>query len=147
MKEYWIDLPCLEIVHLGVNLFYKSKQTIIESKWEWRGRWEIDLPSLQEILLQINALTGSEEEDCSLIMRSMKLINKGWWIDLPSLRRLHSQGFGFVNPRHVVFESKKLIELIRWRYSKLEGMCIRWLYHWWYNDCKGFTECKECYYS
>ena len=31
MKEYWIDLPCLEIVHLGVNLFYKSKQTIIES--------------------------------------------------------------------------------------------------------------------
>lgn len=64
-----------------------------------------DLPALQEILLQINALAGKESEDCSLILRSdhcIEIIN----IDLPALCKIRSKGFSFVNPRAVVFESR-----------------------------------------
>lgn len=64
-----IDFPQLQVLRFGVSVFCKSHHTVIQGM-NVLSCMNQDLPALQEILLQINALAGKECDDCSLVLRS-----------------------------------------------------------------------------
>ena len=127
------NLPQLQSVKLGYYAFYYVHSVVFESDWmdEWID--DSDLPKLQSIQLDSNALKGDSRDDRATIsnypynykntltMRSKSEWNDEW-IDLPSLTSFKGDWYNFYAIGSVILESNHLV--IDWtRYSSI---IIQW---------------------
>ena len=107
-------------IRLWYILWYKRNEN-----WEyWMNSNEmiaIDLPSLQSIQLGKYALLGSNDESCSLTMRSNNEMFFNWLnLDLPNLTSIvNYEEYSFCRPRSAILESRLTFWIsIECRYSK-----------------------------
>ena len=126
---HWIRWKCIPVFFINEDVKYLND--LNDSM--------IDLPNLKFIELGKYALEGRPDSSCSLWMEG-NIIWMNWFLDLPNLTSITSNGCSFRCPHSVTLSSLILNDCIMNRYSESSNSWSSWFIQfdweeinwWWY---------------